>query len=388
MRKFQRLQVLSSIALGLMTQACGSKSSGLYAIVQNGKWGFMDHSGKLVINPQFDGLLLSNRTNQPTGFVEGLAAVKIGGKCGYIDTSGKYVINPQFSYADNFVDGLANVHVGDKSGFIDKTGKLVINPQYTTYEPFHSGDSHYWEKAENFSEGLAPVIVGQGRYEETGPCTEGSTEMCTSGSSVSITKYIDKTGKIAINTEVHGGEPFSEGLARVRLGNNKYGYMDKTGKFVIQPQFPSSEAGYESGFSDGLAVVKIGGKEGYIDKTGKVAIRPQFDRADRFWNGMACVALGKYPQIRFGFIDKTGKYAINPQFEAAGSYARVGGFSEGLAAVRTGGKWGYVDQSGKFVINPQFDDANEFVDGLAPVLVAKQRGYIDKTGKYIWNPAN
>lgn len=383
----RRAQVMLLIGVALLNQACGSKSSGLYAIVQNGKWGFMDHSGKLVINPQFDGLLLSNRTNQPIGFVDGLAAVKVAGKCGYIDTSGKYVISPQFAYADSFVDGLANVHVGDKSGFIDKTGKLVINPQFTTYEPFHSGDSHYWEKGERFSEGLAQVIVGQGRYEETGPCTEGSTQMCTSSSSETLIKYIDKSGKIAVDKEFHEAEAFSEGLARVRIGK-KYGYTDKTGKLVIQPQFQHSEAGYESGFSEGLAVVNIGGKEGYIDKSGKVVIQPQFDRADRFWNGMACVAIGKYPQIRFGFIDKTGKYVINPQFEAAGSYARVGEFAEGLAAVRTGGKWGYIDQSGKFVINPQFDDANEFVDGLAAVIVAKQRGYIDKAGKYIWNPSN
>ena len=30
---------------------------------------------------------------------------------------------------------------------------------------------------------------------------------------------------------------FSEGVAGVKVGENKWGYIDKTGKFVIQPQF-------------------------------------------------------------------------------------------------------------------------------------------------------
>jgi len=44
----------------------------------------------------------------------------------------------------------------------------------------------------------------------------------------------------------------------------KWGYIDKTGKIVFEPQFDN--AGY---FSEGLAGVRIGKKYGYIDKTGK-----------------------------------------------------------------------------------------------------------------------
>ena len=46
--------------------------------------------------------------------------------------------------------------------------------------------------------------------------------------------------------------------------NRKYGYIDKTGKMIIKPQFD-----YATVFSEGMAHAKIEGKRGFIDKTGK-----------------------------------------------------------------------------------------------------------------------
>ena len=59
----------------------------LLPVVQNGKWGFIDKTGKIVINPQFDEV-------DYFGFIEGLCGVKIGDKRGFIDKTGKYVWNP------------------------------------------------------------------------------------------------------------------------------------------------------------------------------------------------------------------------------------------------------------------------------------------------------
>jgi hypothetical protein len=78
------------------------------------------------------------------------------------------------------------------------------------------------------------------------------------------------------------------------------------------------------------------GKWGFIDKTGHYVINPQFDSAEPFSDGLAAVRIGGWETGKFGFIDKTGHIVINPQFDF------VSAFSDGLAAVRIGSKWGYI----------------------------------------------
>jgi hypothetical protein len=52
---------------------------------ETGHWGFVDASGKVAINPQFD---------EAAGFTNGLARVKAGGRYGYVNATGKYIYNP------------------------------------------------------------------------------------------------------------------------------------------------------------------------------------------------------------------------------------------------------------------------------------------------------
>jgi KWG Leptospira. len=94
--------------------------------------------------------------------------------------------------------------------------------------------------------------------------------------------------------------------------------------------------------SSGIFPIKAGGKYGFIDRSGKLAIQPQFDDAAQFQDGLAPVSVGK----TWGYIDRRGKLTINPQFEMADP------FSEGLALVGIGHRFGYIHKDGKFAINP------------------------------------
>ena len=162
---------------------------------------------------------------------------------------------------------------------------------------------------------------------------------------------------------------FVEGLAAVKQ-NDKWGFINREGRFAIQPQFHDV-----FGFSEGLAAVKKDKKYGYIDKNGTFVIAPRFDWAMPFSDGVASVTLDSSTLI----IDKQG----NTLFAMSDENADVNNFSDGLAVVDIDLKSGYLNHEGKMVIEPQFDYASPFVDGIALVNVGEKWGFINTQGEYV-----
>ena len=346
------LLVLTSFGEYGMT--CQAQETELYPVRVNGKEGYIDATGRIVIKPQFDEV--------SRYFSEGLAKVKVGDKWGYIDKTGRVVINPQFDGAGAFSEGLAPVKIGEIYGYIDKIGRIVINPQF--------------DSASCFSEGLAAVRVGDWENGKSG--------------------YIDKTGKYVINPQYGEAVSFSEGLACVMIGsyryedrnNQQWWFIDKNGKYYCQSY------SFSVGFTEGLAIVRNGDKDGMIDRTGRFVINANsYNSMGYFKEGLSVVKTYNYSNDDFtlqniltGFIDKTGRVVIKLQFNNAQ------GFSEGLSCVRVGGKYGigrygFIDKTGTYIINPQYNYAKSFKGGIAPVIINNQFQYIDKRGVIIWNSA-
>lgn len=310
--------------------------SGMYPLLENGRLGFMDADGRVVVQPQF----LASFSDLLDGdrFSENLAPLPTGSKWGYIDPTGTYVINPQFDWAGPFHDGLAAVRVDDRVGFVDRTGKYVVNPQFN--------------EAGEFSEGLASFRMG----DEWG--------------------YIDRSGAYAVNPQFDYAGKFSGSLAPV-LDNQRWGYIDPKGKFVINPQFELANPFYE-----GRAVVAVGEEDdgmqfGVIDRTGRYVVNPQFQAAaERYREGLLRVQMGG----KLGFVDEKGAIVINPQFDEAGD------FHEGLAPVRVDDKWGFINTTGTLAIRAQFDDAEPFAEGLARVRLDERYGFVNAQGAMVIRP--
>jgi hypothetical protein len=99
---------------------------------------------------------------------------------------------------------------------------------------------------------------------------------------------------MVIPQKFYWAEPFSESLAVIMI-DGLYGFIDKTGKVVIKPDFAMAHS-----FNNGLASVNIGGEQigdglveggkwGYIDSKGKFMLPADYDEADDFYNGRAIV---------------------------------------------------------------------------------------------------
>src|SRR5208283_4601113 len=154
--------------------------------------------------------------------------------------------------------------------------------------------------------------------------------------------FIDKSGHVRIRLEpAQEAKSFSEGLAAASL-NGRWGYIDQSGRWVIQPQFGEAGAFEAAGeFSEGLAPVMNGkhfsktAKFGFIDRTGRYVIAPKFDWAGSFSEGAAAVCTGpcRFPappeRPGYGYINKAGDYVIGPQSR----WESFAPFSEGRAWV-------------------------------------------------------
>lgn len=360
------------------TESTESTAPGLYPVSLDGRWGYIDGTGTIVIEPQFDLAL---------DFTEGLAAVTLEGKWGYIDTSGTMLIQPQFDRAQPFSEGLGAVHTYSYSdgqplnywGFVDRTGDVVIPMEYGLFNCA-------------FSEGRCPVMLGD-------------------GGTMPPWGYIDKTGTVVIGPQFDTAQNFSEGLAAVSGGDNTspHGFIDANGDWVIELPPDLMLGRMSSGFSEGLAIVHGLPSfesdvnpvipEGYIDKTGAVVIQPQFECATDFSEGLAAVRVAENGALKWGFIDTTGAIVIQPKYDQAGL------FTEGLAAVGTlptdrrgdgvfigDCRWGYIDKTGTVIIELQDNQvAYPFCGGMARVETWTEKSgapisiaYIDSAGMVIW----
>lgn len=282
--------------------------------------GYMDETGKIVIPPRF---VLSGQ------FSEGLAWIRTETLVGFINHLGNVAFELPDSFSMGFHDSLAAVGTPTGWGFIDKTGRFINTKRY--------------EQVENFSDGLA--AVAEGRWKEAkygfinksgevaiplrfdprlGQMETMSLSRFTEGLAPvmfgNLYGYIDHKGDTVIPPIFRDAGQFSEGLASITTADGQKGYIDKAGLFVIK--LASGRGGQ---FNEGLATlaVEINGptKLGYIDRTGKTIIEPKFDTAYDFIGGIAEVyftekvtsAAGPVTQTVHAYIDKRGRFVWRSQ---------------------------------------------------------------------------
>jgi hypothetical protein len=158
------------------------------AFEEDGRWGFRDADGKVVIAAQY--VMVSPYT------AEGVAGVISEGGAAFIDLSGRKVATALMfdNGPDYFVQGLARIVEGGKTGFVDRAGKIAIAPQF--------------DAAGSFCEGLAPVCMG---CEEV---PRGEHRELVGGQ----WGFVDRSGAVVIPIAYDSATGFTEGGATVGKG--------------------------------------------------------------------------------------------------------------------------------------------------------------------------
>jgi len=352
------LAFLALSALPQLQEERAQADPPLYAVKIKSEWGFINPSGKLAIPARFGGA---------REFHEGLAAVELGVQVegnvhdhteatwGFVNPQGEMAIAAIYERVGDFHGGLASARVDGRYGFINREGKVVIPAVW-------SG------RVGHFSEGRAFVELGR---EKLG--------------------YLKPDGELAFALEevdISGPRHFSEGLVRVETTDGEIRFYDADGKLDL-------DLGdvFARSFQEGLAVARKDRKWGFIDRTGAFVIAPIYSFAEGFRGGLAIV-----------HDTEAGPKYINPEGKVAvptDGRDELHSFSEGLALVRDieSGLFGYIDRTGAWAIPPKWEDpqtsASRFREGLAAVGVSEKdrrgnrilhRIFIDRKGKVVFDP--
>ena len=353
-------------------------------------------------------------------FSDGLAPVKQDGKWGYIDETGKTVIPFQYDIAGIFSEGYALV------------GTLVRSEPETEYD---------WETDQTYETGKTLYTYGLGFVDTKGNYTEftcedmynwetdemvtGAIQYSTTDSMLSNsmtfhngyitlwrpdepTSYIyDTTGSVVDlppNTYLTPwGWQVTEGtviMGETAVEGGSQNFMDfQTGQMLdLQLPADDDEAYYYPDlrpFNQGLAPVCVCRTDyatwqttrqwGFVNTSGQFVISPaysDFRVSDVYGNyevfGVTGLAMVENTAGKWGAIDKSGKTVIPFNYEHLYPY------SFGLAAFQQNGKWGYLDQDLNVVIPAQYADTTGFsTNGYAVVYDGSKASLIDSKGNPI-----
>lgn len=416
------------------------QTTSLFKIIENGKIGYINEKGIVVIEPKF---LNGN------DFSDGLASVRLSGRYGFIDKSGDFVIQPKYDYALSFNNGIACVYKDGIPFFIDKTAKVILDTEFKSIQIIESNRAIVHTKSNNV--GIINLstkqIIVDTIYQSIKPYPNGLSIVTNRNNKRRNYKdqfaVIDSLGNFIVNFGMYEEiNDFIEGYARVEIKDNKNkdanidGVIDSKGNLLFQKSY-NNHSYISNNFHNGLAVVNLykfwipeekgvystseKNYDGYINLKGEIVLNDTQNKTlNNFSDNRTFIEM---EDIGYKLVDTKFQQIGNDTFEKI----QNDGFINGYAIVEKYDKWGIIDTNGRFVIEPKYNNINEigvvvdcffygidingndkiygiasikgeniidpiiqdfdhsgFINGLLKTIINQKFTYIDKSGKIVW----
>ena len=293
-----------------------------YPIIENGVWGFIDDTGKVRIEPEYDWV-------EP--FSESLASVGKNEKVAFIDKGGNQITDFEFEDAYAFKKGFSVVVKDGLYGIINRLGRWVVKPVYQDVGEFSEG-FFYAENQDGYG-------------------------------------YLDENGNVAIDFVFDNATDFKNGLAVVQK-DGKYGIINSQAELISKFEFdwiePFRTDRNPSRF-------KKGDKYGLVDQVGTVLVDSVYSLIGDFSEGLALAASDK----SYGFINTKGDTIIDFKYSFSPAILKISLFQNGYVRVLQKDKFGVIDTVGQRIFPAIFENIGAFEGKLIPVNKKEKWGYAD-----------
>lgn len=333
-----------------------------YPIYVNGKWGFANEQGKIMIEAQYDYV---------GPFKEGLAVAFKGDYAGYISKSNKTIIPFIYDDGEDCNQGLVSVLKEDYLGILNKLNQTVLPFEYDAIGSLNDdiiliakNDAYgycnrkgeiiidlSYERAYEFSNGFA-VVVDSGKYG-----------------------LIDRNGNFTIPAKYKWLAPAIEGNLLRAKKDSLFGLINTAGELVLDFVYDRIEEA-----SDSMFLIAQNGKYGFANLKGEIAIPLDFDYipaisiGGQFFNAYAKYHL----KAKYGVINKKGEKVFPAIFEDLEQYN-----DSAWVAVKKRGKWGYTNQQLQLVVPYQYSFAKTFIGDFSWCKKGEEWVLLNNEGKKI-----
>jgi hypothetical protein len=316
-------------------------SDGLARIRQNGKYGFIDNTGKLIIPSIYE---------SAEAFSEGFAAIKLNGKISYIDKKGADVFKKTFTKGFPFTEGLAIVaNEEGKYGFINNKGIIVISFDYTRAHSFNHGIAPVLQTGETIwktidTKGKTIFTFNSNINYARSSFKEGLVDVYRRDDKDSHFDFVNEKGEYITNAPYLEIKPFRSGRAIVMKktpARSKqsylYGLITKSGNEIV----PATYVCLEESPIDGIYFYGTPATSGYgcsgyglMDSLGNIITQPKFSSFTKLNDTtFLCKETDRISLIRYLLLTTKGKELLtkrqyNSEFTIAGTDTLVTLFSD------------------------------------------------------------
>ncbi|WP_299481822.1 WG repeat-containing protein [uncultured Roseibium sp.] len=430
-------------------------------------------------------LVIPRRFERAFPFSEGFGGVRVDGRYGFIDRTGKIVIEPIFDLVGPFNQGHAEILVGNQTGVVDTAGNIVVEPKFARAIPFtrdvllvvegtwRNGYYQGHEKLEGF--GLLSYFRGKparlyhirnglisdagftfAYFDDPGRGLIWAAEqnnkklfgLLRADGTWQVRPRFSYVRSLNSGRAIVRGKPDQpDRLPTDRVNGDAWGAVDENGEIAVPLTFD-----FLSFWRAGYGTTREGDLYGLIKKDGALLGGRLFDGVDLREDGLLPRVLedgiwhsinpdGSLIPDQLGertlftcpdglkLIDKSGYLTIShpnldtpirttketlfhsksdencdrpflimvgertfrfvttdgrliPSLSVENTYS----FRNGLAAVAVNGKWGVIDENGQFVIAAAFDLLKPDRDGTFRVQKDDQTFWIDSDGHEVDAP--
>lgn len=392
----------------------------------DGRWGVARADGSWLVEPTFERI---------DALSDGLALVKSNGKVGFIDRAGQIVIAPSFDRAWSFTPGVGRTAAERDGtvGLIDRTGAWVVTTDYQQMYPAveftkNRTRAYGWHVSRNRRWGLldielrplldvefdgpvgycleqrldaskdsewylfnpdgTPLLPPGGRLLD-GPCGGPRRLTLKLGDKFALFDEVDLK---PITPWFDAMIPAGLNIKNVKV-DGKWGRIGSDGQWLIEPKYDVLSGGTP------LLVAGIDGKRGILRSDGTWLIEPRFDAArlrdsdtafvtvsgatgllrlaDQSW--IVAPRPGTMCQIGSALMRQTEgtRTVLSPDGDIWIDIGaeRIGvSLDYGLLTFLKNGKWGLVDTAGRITLAPTYDAPVYFSAGFRGIAWAKRDG--------------